>query len=70
MQGEIRIELKSDKVESLKFYAELLKKDINTMLDEALELYFIEEQEKLTAKERSETNLDYDEFWSDVDLDD
>jgi hypothetical protein len=70
MENEMRLELKSDKVESLKFYAELLNKDINTILDEALERYFKEEQEKLAAKESSETNLDYDEFWGDMDLDD
>jgi len=39
-------------------------------VDEALERYFIVEQEKLAAKERSETNLDYDEFWGGVDLED
>jgi hypothetical protein len=70
MENEMRLELKNDKVQSLKFYAELLKKDMNTMIDEALERYFKEEQERLTAKERSETTFDYDEFWSDIDLED
>lgn len=70
MEEALKIELKSDRVENLKFYAQLLNKDINTILDEALERYFIEEQEKLAAKERSETNLDYDEFWGGVDLND
>jgi len=66
----IKIELKNDKVEALKAYAKLLNKDINTMLDEALERYFMEEQEKLIAKEQNATNLDYDEFWDGVDLED
>jgi len=70
MEENIKIELKQDKVESLKVYAALLKKDINTMLDEALERYFVEEQEKLVAKEQNATNLDYDEFWDGVDLED
>lgn len=70
MQEHINIELKLDKLESLKHYAALLNKDINTMLDEALERYFVEEQEKLIAKEQNATNLDYDEFWGGVDLDD
>jgi tRNA A37 N6-isopentenylltransferase MiaA len=72
MEKEIRLELKADKVESLELYAELLKKDINTMLDEALELYFQVEQEKLLEKNQNDenamTNLDFDEFWEGVDL--
>ena len=70
MEEHIKIELKLDKLESLKHYSKLLNKDINTMLDEALEKYFIEEQEKLIAKEQNATSLDYDEFWGGVDLDD
>jgi hypothetical protein len=68
MQESIKIELKMDKIESLKLYAELLNKDINSMLDEALEQYFVSEQEKLIAKEQNATNLDYDEFWNGVDI--
>jgi len=67
---DIKIELKLDKLESLEYYAKLLNKDINTMLDEALERYFVEEQEKLIAKEQNATNLDYDEFWGGFELDD
>lgn len=70
MEEQLKIELKLDKVESLKHYAQLLNKDINTMLDEALERYFVEEQEKLIAKEQNATNLDYDEFWGGFELDD
>lgn len=67
---DIKIELKLEKLELLKQYAKLLNKDINSMLDEALERYFVEEQEKLIAKEQNATNLDYDEFWGGFDLDD
>ncbi len=70
MEEQLKIELKLDKVESLKYYAKLLNKDINTMLDEALERYFVKEQEKLIAKEQNVTNLDYDEFWGGFELDD
>lgn len=70
MEENIKIELKLDKLESLEYYAKLLNKDINTMLDEALERYFVEEQEKLIAKEQNATNLDYDEFWGGFELDD
>ncbi len=68
MEDSLKIELKMDKLESLKLYAELLGKDVDTMLDEALERYFIEEQEKLIAKEQNATNLSYDEFWDGVDF--
>ncbi len=67
---DIKIELKLEKLELLKQYAKLLNKEINSMLDEALERYFVEEQEKLIAKEQNATNLDYDEFWGGVDLED
>jgi hypothetical protein len=70
LEEQIKIELKLDKLESLKHYAKVLNKDINTMLDEALEKYFIEEQEKIIAKEQNATSLDYDEFWDGVDLED
>jgi hypothetical protein len=72
MNKEIKLELKHDKLENLEIYGEILKKDINTMLDEALELYFKVENEKLLAKnendENAMTNLDFDEFWDGVDL--
>ena len=68
MQEEVKIELKIDKLESLKLYAKLLDKDINTILDEALEQYFVSEEEKLIAKEQNATNLSYDEFWDGVDV--
>ena len=70
MENSIRLELKQDKLEALKHYGKLLNKDINTMLDEALQRYFLDEQEKIKAKEQSATSLDYDEFWGGVDLDD
>ena len=68
MSENIKLELKLDKLEGLELYAKLLNKDINTMIDEALEAYFIEEAEKLKAKEQNATNLSYDEFWDGVDI--
>ncbi len=64
----IKLELKIDKIESLELYSKLLNKDINSMLDEALEQYFKSEDEKLLAKEQNATNLSYDEFWNGVDI--
>ncbi|MCD6212432.1 MAG: hypothetical protein J7J02_05545 [Sulfurovum sp.] len=71
--NNIRIEFKETTVENLQAFSEILKKDINTMLEEALEQYFQSEQEKLLEKnqddENAMTNLDYNEFWDDVELD-
>ncbi len=69
----IKIEFKQNTVEDLKAFSEILKKDINTMLEEALEQYFESEQQKLMEKNQNDesamTNLDFNEFWDDVDID-
>ena len=71
--NKLRIEFKQTTVENLQAFSEILKKDINTMLEEALEQYFQSEQQKLIEKnqddENAMTNLDYDEFWDGVELD-
>ena len=73
MINQIKLELSVSKYEDLQAFAQILNKDINTILDEALDLYFANEQKKLLEKNLADdnamTNLDYDEFWSDVDLD-
>lgn len=70
--NNIKLELKQSTVENLKSFSEILNKDINTMLEEALEQYFESEQQKLMEKnqydENTMTNLDYDEFWDGLDL--
>lgn len=72
MQNDMIIKFKESTVENLKLYSELLDKDVNTMLEEALELYFEAQQKMLLEKnlenENMMTNLDYDEFWDGVDL--
>ena len=72
MEKTINLALKQDTVENLLAFSELLHKDINKMLEEALEQYFDSEQKKLIEKGIEEdatmTNLDYDEFWDGVDL--
>ncbi len=71
--NHIKIEFKQSTVENLEAFSEILNKDINTMLEEALEQYFESEQQKLMDKNENDesamTNLDFDEFWDDVDLD-
>ncbi|HFS82457.1 MAG TPA: hypothetical protein ENK71_00665 [Epsilonproteobacteria bacterium] len=72
MSEEIHFSLRSDRVEELRLFKELLHKDYNTMLDEALELYFDAQRRRMLEKnledENMETNLDYEEFWDGVDL--
>jgi tRNA A37 N6-isopentenylltransferase MiaA len=71
--NQIKLELSSSRFEDLEAFSKILNKDINTILDEALDLYFANEQKKLLEKniadDNAMTNLDYDEFWSDVELD-
>lgn len=72
MEQQIEIEFKQTTVDNLHLFSEMLKKDINTMLEEALEQYFDSEQKKMLEKNISDesamTNLDFDEFWDDVDI--
>jgi len=72
MENQFNFELRADVAKSLEVFSELLKKDLNTMLNEALEQYFEAEQKKLLEKnlvdENAMTNLDYDEFWDGVDI--
>ena len=71
--NQIKIEFKQSTVENLELFSQMLNKDINTMLEEALEQYFNAEQKRLMEKnindENAMTNLDYDEFWDGMDID-
>jgi len=62
------LELTDTNIENLEAFKTLLNKDENTMLNEALELYFKDETEKLQALKDSQTNLSFNEFWDDVDI--
>ncbi len=68
----IKLELKANIVEELQAFSQILKKDINVILNEALEQYFKNEQKKLLEKnthdENAMTNLDFDEFWDGIDI--
>lgn len=70
--SNIKLSLTQSTVENLETFSHILKKDINMMLEEALEQYFKSEQERLIAKnqgdENAMTNLDFDEFWDDLDF--
>lgn len=72
MEQQIKIEFKQSTVDNLHLFSKMLDKDINSMLEEALEQYFDSEQKKLMEKNISDdnamTNLDFDEFWDDLDI--
>ncbi len=60
--------LTDENIQNLEVFKSLLNKDEKSMINEALELYFKDEAEKLQALKDSQTNLSYDEFWDDVDI--
>ena len=68
----MKITINEYNLENLENFEEVLKKDKNTLINEALELFFENEQKKLLEKnienENAMTNLSYDEFWDDVEL--
>jgi hypothetical protein len=68
----MKITITDDNLQNLEAFTQILKKDESTIINEALELYFQEEQKKLLEKniadENAMTNLDYDEFWDGVDI--
>ncbi len=57
-----------ENLQNLEAFKSILNKDENAMINEALELYFTEEAEKLKEAENSQTNLSFDEFWDGLDL--
>lgn len=69
---QLNFTLNADNLENLENFQKILGKDMSTILNEALEEYFINEQKKLLEKnledENAMTNLDYDEFWDGVDV--
>ena len=66
------ITIKPDNLENLENFSQILKKDFSSIINEALEEYFEKEQKKLLEKnienENALTNLDFDEFWDDVEI--
>jgi len=70
--NRLNFTLKPDTIENLITFADLLKKDVSWVIEQALEEYFAQVQKQLLEKnmadENALTNLDYDEFWEGVDL--
>ena len=72
MKDTINLQFKQSTIDDLIGFSELLNKDVNVIIEEALELYYENEQKKLMEKgideDASMTNLDYDEFWDGLDI--
>ena len=59
--------LDTETTDRLKAFGEILKKDADTMINEALEQYFTAKEDEM-ARQDPMTNLSYDEFWDDLDV--
>jgi uncharacterized membrane-anchored protein YjiN (DUF445 family) len=68
----MQIKINEYNMQNLEAFSEMKKKDISEIINEALEEYFANEQKKLLEKniadENAMTNLDFNEFWDDVEL--
>ena len=68
----MQITINDYNLQNLETFSQILRKDENALINEALELYFQEQQKKLFEKniedENALTNLNYDEFWDGVDI--
>jgi len=68
----IHFTLTPERIEALKAYSEILAKDYNTILDEALGYYFDEVERQLVEAQvegdHAATTLSYDEFWDGVEV--
>jgi hypothetical protein len=72
MSENIEINFPQSTMDDLIAFSEILNKDINTMLQEAIEDYLANQQQKLIEQslydDNAMTNLDYDEFWDGMDI--
>jgi hypothetical protein len=69
----MQITINEYNMQNLQAFSELKNKEISELINEALEEYFVNEEKKLLEKnladENAMTNLDFDEFWDDVEID-
>ncbi|MDF1883028.1 hypothetical protein JHD49_03665 [Sulfurimonas sp. SAG-AH-194-C21] len=68
----MNIHINQDNYENLQNFKKILKKDESTIINDALEVYFTAQNKILLEKnldnENAMTNLDFDEFWDDVEI--
>ena len=67
MNNDFECTLNAETTAKLAAYGELLNKDKQSMIYEVLEQYFEAKDEEFAQKDPM-TNLSYDEFWDDLDL--
>ena len=60
--------ISEENLQNLIIFEGLLHKSKETMLNEALELYFTEQTKLLEAQQDSQTNLSFEEFWDDFEI--
>jgi len=72
MSDKIEITFPQNTIDDVVAFSKILHKDINTMVQEAIEDYLSTQQQKLIEQslydDNAMTNLDYDEFWDGVDI--
>jgi hypothetical protein len=68
----LELTLTNSTVEALELFSQITKKDYNTMINEALEMYFDQIRKNMLeedlTKEKALTQFDYNEFWDDVEI--
>ena len=73
MSQNIDIVFQQSIVDDLVAFSKILNKDINIMIQEAVEEYLSTQQQKLIEQslydDNALTNLDYNEFWDGIDID-
>ena len=64
--------LTDDNEYNLKLFSDLLEEDASSIVNKALEEFFVAEQKRAVEKdvenENALTNLSYNEFWDDFDI--
>jgi len=72
MNQDIEITFQQSIIDDLVAFSKILNKDINLMIQEAVEEYLSSAQQKLIEQslydDNAMTNLDYDEFWDGMDI--
>jgi predicted transcriptional regulator len=72
MDETIKINFKQSTVNNLLEFSEVLNKDVNIMIEEAIEQYLANEHRKLFKQSIEEdstiTTFEYDEFWDGLDI--
>ena len=64
----MQLNLTNGQIQKIQYYAKVLHKDPQVVLDSALEHYFTAQDEILQKQDASQTDLGFDEFWDGVEI--